>query len=293
MNGIDGRNSRHTVGFLNKYDEFERYKENASTYVIENVCGYDSLYQVMSNRQNYNHPQQSDLVKGEYEGGLKVWECSLDLIQVLISDRVLQSDMKTLSILELGCGHALPMISHVQKHGNASAECQVMFHDYNEEVLRDVTFPNVAINLGSEFVLNQSQFIHGSWRAVEKYIVENNCTFDLVLAAETVYDKSQLHAFSRCLLESLYRSNLSMNGDGSVSKAYVAGKRFYFGVGGGMFEFCQVLQDVFRSQKVSEWTLRAMNSPDARKYEIHVETLVSIEDGTSNIRDIIQVWISQ
>ena len=51
----------------------------------------------------------TDLVAGEYEGGLKLWECSLDLVEY-IHDR--QQDntsfLANKRVLELGCGHALP-----------------------------------------------------------------------------------------------------------------------------------------------------------------------------------------
>jgi len=55
--------------------------------------------------------KDSDLVPGKYEGGLKLWEGSLDLVKALNSDikegRLL---LESKRVLELGCGHGLPGI---------------------------------------------------------------------------------------------------------------------------------------------------------------------------------------
>ncbi|CAH7675188.1 hypothetical protein PPACK8108_LOCUS10159 [Phakopsora pachyrhizi] len=67
----------------------------------------------------------SDLIPGIYEGGLKTWECSLDLAKVLvdglfgkIKGHLLQSSkdqkdcyLKTLRIFELGCGTVLKLLT--------------------------------------------------------------------------------------------------------------------------------------------------------------------------------------
>lgn len=51
--------------------------------------------------QNYD----CDLVSGVYEGGLKIWECSLDLVDYIKANA---STFAGKSILELGCGQGLP-----------------------------------------------------------------------------------------------------------------------------------------------------------------------------------------
>jgi len=48
---------------------------------------------------------ESDLVSGVYEGGLKVWECSLDLVDFIAQNA---NDFKGKTVLELGCGQGLP-----------------------------------------------------------------------------------------------------------------------------------------------------------------------------------------
>lgn len=43
----------------------------------------------------------SDLVPGVYEGGLKTWECSLDLVGYL--DQIRETDVRGKSLLEVRC----------------------------------------------------------------------------------------------------------------------------------------------------------------------------------------------
>ena len=44
---------------------------------------------------------ESDLVSGLYEGGLKVWECSFDLVDYIAQN---DEEFNGKTILELGCG---------------------------------------------------------------------------------------------------------------------------------------------------------------------------------------------
>lgn len=43
----------------------------------------------------------SDLVPGVYEGGFKVWEGSIDLVELLVREKV---ELKGKTVIELGCG---------------------------------------------------------------------------------------------------------------------------------------------------------------------------------------------
>ncbi|KAI5074870.1 hypothetical protein GOP47_0010831 [Adiantum capillus-veneris] len=85
----------------------------------------------------------TDLVPGKYEGGLKLWECAIDLVNILqgeIKDGRLSFRGKR--VLELGCGHGLPGIYACLKGASL-----VHFQDFNVEVLRSLTIPNVNANL--------------------------------------------------------------------------------------------------------------------------------------------------
>lgn len=120
----------------------------------------------------------SDRIPGLYEGGLKVWECSLDLCRHLLAllpppggDAADSSLAAALgpggSTLELGCGHGLPACLVVRellerrRRGEAresgggetpetttddDKEPVVVFTDYNHFVLEDVTLPNIVLN---------------------------------------------------------------------------------------------------------------------------------------------------
>lgn len=84
-----------------------------------------------------------DLVPGKYEGGLKLWESSLDLVNTLkreIQDG--QLSFRGKRVLELGCGNGLPGIFACLKGAST-----VHFQDFNAEVLRCLTIPNVYVNL--------------------------------------------------------------------------------------------------------------------------------------------------
>eukprot|EP00850_Spirogloea_muscicola_P000972 SM000003S11217 [mRNA] locus=s3:1644579:1647510:+ [translate_table: standard] len=88
---------------------------------------------------------QPDIVPGKYEGGLKLWECTIDLIETLrreIQDGRLSFRGK--HVLELGCGHGLPGILACTK-----GAAVVHFQDFNEEVLLHLTIPNVHVNMAS------------------------------------------------------------------------------------------------------------------------------------------------
>ncbi|TBU35127.1 hypothetical protein BD311DRAFT_204677 [Dichomitus squalens] len=93
----------------------------------------------------------SDLVPGVYEGGLKTWECSLDLVECLdsIYGRAISSTIHGKRILELGCGTAIPSLylfhSLFCAEPRADAGVHVHLQDYNELVLRLVTIPNVIL----------------------------------------------------------------------------------------------------------------------------------------------------
>ena len=75
--------------------------------------------------------QNSDLVSGVYEGGLKVWEASLDLVDYIQANK---HEFAGKSIIELGCGQGLPGIQCLKE-----SAAEVVFQDYNQEVLTNAT----------------------------------------------------------------------------------------------------------------------------------------------------------
>ncbi|KAJ2610726.1 hypothetical protein H4S08_003479 [Coemansia sp. RSA 1365] len=84
-----------------------------------------------------------DVIRGVYEGGLKTWECSLDLLEYLAEHGAsLGCSAKNLHVLELGCGTGLPSLHVLKNMPNAS----VCMQDYNRDVIELITIPNVLAN---------------------------------------------------------------------------------------------------------------------------------------------------
>ncbi|KAF9073097.1 hypothetical protein BDP27DRAFT_1319385 [Rhodocollybia butyracea] len=89
----------------------------------------------------------SDLVPGVYEGGLKTWECSLDLVDYLDSN-LEEKDLRGKRVLELGCGTGVPSLYLLQKmfsSPSTSSKTEMCLQDYNPSTLELVTFPNVLL----------------------------------------------------------------------------------------------------------------------------------------------------
>jgi len=92
----------------------------------------------------------SDLVPLVYEGGLKTWECSLDLASCLRRNGLAANVAKGQRVLELGCGTAIPTVCLLQDifaatPVNNNTETHVHLQDYNASVLQLVTVPNVVL----------------------------------------------------------------------------------------------------------------------------------------------------
>ncbi|CAE6410605.1 unnamed protein product [Rhizoctonia solani] len=250
----------------------------------------------------------SDLVPRVYEGGMKTWECSLDLAGY-VSDEVLKGNR----VLELGCGTAMPSLAVLQKRLNedppSSEHDRTVFHlqDYNSSVLEYVTLPNIILvwffskageayrttipppspktdpktklpdvsNLTLQSVPEEDeeeceapekpetsydpdafhitepgdlaftpalraaflnslaslhielQFFSGPWEGFAP-----TTPYDLVLTSETIYQPTSLPSLVRLLRDAT----------GPSGRCLVAAKMVYFGVGGGIKEFEQVLK---------------------------------------------------
>ncbi|XP_008320195.1 histidine protein methyltransferase 1 homolog isoform X2 [Cynoglossus semilaevis] len=83
--------------------------------------------------------QRSDLISGVYEGGLKVWECTYDLLELIDRDG---ETFEGKTVLDLGCGSGLLGILALKRRAS-----NVHFQDYNSTVIEELTVPNVILNL--------------------------------------------------------------------------------------------------------------------------------------------------
>ncbi|KAI9842313.1 MAG: hypothetical protein M1838_003182, partial [Thelocarpon superellum] len=90
-----------------------------------------------------------DIKSAAYEGGLKSWECSMDLAELLLADEHYLSNLKApglTHIIELGAGTALPSIALFYLALLTSARpVHFTLCDYNVDVLRLVSVPNLLL----------------------------------------------------------------------------------------------------------------------------------------------------
>ncbi|XP_062437617.1 histidine protein methyltransferase 1 homolog [Rhea pennata] len=206
----------------------------------------------------------SDLIPGIYEGGLKIWECTFDLIDY-ISETEMQFTDKT--VLDLGCGAGL--LGIVALRGKAKA---VHFQDYNSTVINEITLPNAVANCTVDGnrtgsgddrktskppskrlkkakclpdLLTKCRFFSGEWSEVSKLLLSSKKPFskyDLILTSETIYNPDYYSALHDTLSQLLDKNG----------RVYLASKAYYFGVGGGVYLFEKFIEErnVFRINTV-------------------------------------------
>ncbi|KAJ7340442.1 Histidine protein methyltransferase 1 [Desmophyllum pertusum] len=192
--------------------------------------------------------KSSDLIPSVYEGGLKIWECSVDLVEYLLESGM---NFQGKRVLEIGCGAGLPGIYALLQGA------EVHFQDYNDDVIEHVTIPNVLLNLEQQnkqcnvietaaFDLLETarqccRFFSGDWGNVADFInpdLVRDVMYDVILTSETIYSVE-----SHAKLYHFIKRHLKKP-DGL---AYVAAKTHYFGVGGGTrsFEKLVMMDGVF------------------------------------------------
>lgn len=100
--------------------------------------------------------KESDIIPGVYEGGYKVWECSVDLTALLLQKQFSLPDVSTCRVIELGCGHGFPGVAALK------LGCKrVVFSDLNAEVINAVTWPNVFLNCRD--IMDRVECYSGDW----------------------------------------------------------------------------------------------------------------------------------
>lgn len=93
-----------------------------------------------------------DLRNGVYEGGLKSWECSFDMIAKLKDTKIVENLFNAntkFNVVELGCGTSLPtlyILRQIFTNSTNNEPISIILSDYNFDVLRLVTLPNILLN---------------------------------------------------------------------------------------------------------------------------------------------------
>lgn len=271
----------------------------------------DGLHYILPQHTTRLPEKNTDLIPGVYEGGLKVWECSVDLCRFLaqtldevilttkssddlqyVRDAVTRSIGDGGSTLELGCGHGLPacllLRESVRRRCKQSA---IVFSDFNDFVLRDVTTPNARLNISglcdqqgdasdvdptTEAMRKRSVFVGGDWMGLSHKLSNSelllpdrvvNDRFDIILASETTYTNDSCQDTAYLMMKHLKVG---------TGVGLVATKRFYFGVGGGADSFNQA-------------ALIMSDCHESSGLRLVVRTIQSYDTGNANIRDLLEV----
>ncbi|KAJ7338394.1 hypothetical protein JRQ81_011840 [Phrynocephalus forsythii] len=185
----------------------------ASISVVETTYLADSTGEDTVSKSISSH---SDLITGIYEGGLKIWECTFDLM-----DYLLEADIPFAqkSVLDLGCGAGLLGILALKRQAK-----EVHFQDYNSSVIEEITLPNVLVNcarqsedvgkttelclkqfsksdFGQDF-LSKCKFFSGEWSAFSKLLLKSEKLlpkYDFILTSETIYNPNYYEALHHTL----------------------------------------------------------------------------------------------
>lgn len=208
--------------------------------------------------------QRSDLISGVYEGGLKVWECTYDLLEQI------EKEGETFGgkvVLDLGCGAGLLGILALKRGAR-----QVHFQDYNSTVIEQLTVSNVMLNcqeneevddddddnvgrsksggkmktkqelkdgippqkkrateVSQQSLLNKCRFFSGDWSTFLALVQKQDAQpkYDIIFTSETIYNPAYYPVLHKTLDKLLAPDGL----------VYLATKSHYFGVGGGLHLF--------------------------------------------------------
>ncbi|XP_058977308.1 histidine protein methyltransferase 1 homolog [Musca domestica] len=189
----------------------------------------------------------SDLIPAVYEGGAKIWECTEDLL-MYFAENIPTLEWNDKYVLDLGCGSGLLGIYAFNNGSN------VTFHDYNKDVLEKITIPNVLLNTREESdeneediynfdkLVEKTRYFSGDW---EKWCSSPICDqlYDVIVTSETIYNPENQQKLLNCL-------HTKLKADGKI---YVAAKTYYFGVGGGLRQFEQLIEKDKRFTFKSLW----------------------------------------
>ena len=236
--------------------------------------------------------KQTDMQPSVYEGGMKVWECSLDLVRYLAEEKypsVLFHDdgrpQVAISVLELGCGHALPscfLLREALRNSLQEPFVSFVLSDYNDFVVQDATLSNLVLNTAqvtapedrARMIRRHVRVGYGDWMDMSRQLRQQQRAnnghdgyFDLILAAETIYSDQTAQETAQLLAQHL-RPHTGV--------ALVATKRYYFGVGGG-------------SDALRRHIIQQQQQQHHADHHFEIETVREYDNGSGNIRELLRV----
>jgi hypothetical protein len=116
-----------------------------------------------SNDSIGEYSNNNDLIPRVYEGGLKLWECTIDLLKTLPNEITCFEDITKISALDLGCGQGLLGIAALIL-GCSS----VTFSDFNDVVLSDTTWPSIMRNCPQQ--VDKAICYAGDWISLHRQL---------------------------------------------------------------------------------------------------------------------------
>ena len=299
----------------NDDDADDRTRLNDSSFDVlrltddndESTCNKSSIYVARDTLLQRVTPDAStDIIAGSYEGGLKVWECSIDLCRYLYDiygcgcdrrdnyhdkhnniDRSIEVENE-MTVLELGCGHGLPgCLLLKQDFLNAF----VLFSDFNEYVIENATMKNVqancccySIKLDVENNMNtnvnenigrRAVFAGGDWFNLSDNLMKGWDVFHNGKVCDGKFDLilAAETTYTRSAAEAT-AALLTKHLKYPSGYGIIANKRYYFGCGGGSDAFISAITEFSNGL-------------------LKVETIQIFDSGSGNIRELLKITWKQ
>ncbi|SCU88470.1 LADA_0E10352g1_1 [Lachancea dasiensis] len=229
-----------------------------------------------------------DVRRNVYEGGLKSWECSIDLVDALSLS--LSESIRSSTILELGCGTSLPteyLFAQLLQNKGQRCNANIYLADYNESVLRLVSIPNLVLTWAVVTLSSQELTELQKHEDPNTPVAEGELLLTKALLRKFAQDISAkgVHLnllsgawgrdFCNILLprlpetssellilssETIYQPEtlpviseviLELLQSKPGARALVAAKDIYFGVGGSVIEFQNYIHDKIQSRSLN------------------------------------------
>lgn len=251
--------------------------------------------------------ENSDLQTNVYEGGYKTWECSLDLARFLLDRgprKALDDLVRVQHVVELGCGSAVPSLVVFQYALRERLAMVFTLADYNEDVVRLVTLPNLVLAWAGALSEEESRevfpegnplrdgdehgdlylgpqvldafknqlratgieinLLSGSWTPTATFLALVPSTPDL-----NTFILGSETIYSPASLSAFAETIVALMKRVKTGKAVVAAKRVYFGVGGSVDAFRQECSE--RGAVAYEMEFEGLESGGVRRCLLEVQ----------------------
>ena len=209
--------------------------------------------------------EENDIKKDFYEGGFKIWECTLDLLKYL-NETLIAGELKGKNVIDIGCGQGLLGLEAL-----LCGASSIFFQDFNLEVLKFAVLPNFHLN-GITELLPRAKFLSGDWSTTYEKVcsgindvaikteahpdLQNVRKFELVLMSEVLYCKENYDKLTKLIIDLLSDTGLCL----------ISTKVYYFGCTGSLPDFREYLRE--RCPGLSFKSVRQIKNKNSNKREI-------------------------